>query len=49
MKKSVVDGNATGGGGVEDGELCVFDSSSKEVSDGVCASVEGDGVEGRVF
>ena len=33
MKEGVIDGDATGGGGVEDCELCIFDSSSKEVGD----------------
>ena len=49
VEEGVVDGDATSSGRVEDGEFCVFDSSSEEVSDGVCASVEWDGIEGGVF
>ena len=49
MKKSIVDSNATGGGGMEDGKFRVFDSCSEEIGNGVCTSMEGNGVEGRVF
>ena len=49
MEEGVVNGDAAGGRGVENGEFCVFDSSSEEVGDGICASMEGDGIEGRVF
>ena len=49
MEEGVVDGNATRGRGVENGKFCVFDSSSEEICDGVCASVEGDCVEGSVL
>ena len=31
VEEGVVDGDATGGGGMEDGELCVLDSCSEEV------------------
>ena len=49
VEKGIIDSNATSGRGMEDGEFCVLDSSSEEVSDGVRASMEGNGVEGRVF
>ena len=49
MKEGVVDGDAAGGGRMKDGEFCIFDSSSEEVSDRVCTSMEGDGVKGGVF
>ena len=49
MEEGIIDGDATGGGGMEDGEFRVLNSSSEEVSDGVCASMEGNGVKGGVF
>ena len=49
MEESVVDGDAASGRGVENGEFCVFNSSPKEIGNGVCSSMERDGVEGGVF
>ena len=49
VEKGIIDGEAASGGGMENGEFCIFDSSPEEVGDRVCASMEGDGVEGGVF
>ena len=49
MEEGVIDGDMTSGGGMKDGELCILDSSSEEVCNGVCSSVKGNGVEGRIL
>ena len=49
VEKGVIDGDTTSGGGMKNCELCVFDSSSEEVCNGVCSGMEGDGIERRVF
>ena len=49
VEEGVIDGDTTSGRGMKNGELCVLDSSSEEVCNGVCSSVKGDGVEGRIL
>ena len=49
VEKSVVNSDTASGRGMENGEFRIFDSSPKEIGDGVCTSMEGDGVEGGVL
>ena len=49
VKEGIVDKEATSGGGMEDGELCIFYSSSEEIGDRVGTGMKGDGIEWGVF
>ena len=45
VEKGVINSETTGSRGVENGEFCVLDSSSEEVSNGVGTGMEGDSIE----
>ena len=45
MEESIIDDKATGGGGMEDGEFCVFDSCPEEVCNGVGTGMKGNSIK----